>query len=150
MREFFQGWRRKTGLALLAMALLLTGAWFRSLVVADEVFLFPRRMILAAQSSYGVLRLGAEPQCPFVADKWGMYNTDRRPQQKPCEYFFGSRIESRGILGISLGGHCFMERSYYWLEVQYLVLILPATLGSAALVLWKRPPTTPAKAHKRE
>ncbi len=37
MREFFQGWRRKTGLALLAMALLLTAAWMRSRVLSNSI-----------------------------------------------------------------------------------------------------------------
>ena len=37
MREFFQGWRRKTGLALLAMAMLLMMAWMRTAVVMDQI-----------------------------------------------------------------------------------------------------------------
>ncbi len=37
MGEFFQGWRRKTGLALLALALLLMGVWVRSTVVEDQL-----------------------------------------------------------------------------------------------------------------
>ena len=38
MRELVRGWRRKTGLALLAVALLLTVAWFRSLIFTDTIF----------------------------------------------------------------------------------------------------------------
>ena len=37
MGDFFQGWRRKTGLALLAMALLLMMAWMRTAVVMDQI-----------------------------------------------------------------------------------------------------------------
>ena len=37
MREFFRGWRRKTGLATLAMACVLTVLWMRSHLVQDEL-----------------------------------------------------------------------------------------------------------------
>ena len=36
MRDFLHGWRRKAGLALLEMALLLTLRWFRSMVIQDH------------------------------------------------------------------------------------------------------------------
>jgi len=37
MREFFRGWRRKSGVVTLLLALVLTGGWIRSLSIADIV-----------------------------------------------------------------------------------------------------------------
>ena len=36
MADFLHGWRRKIGLVILGMALLLTVGWFRSMVIQDE------------------------------------------------------------------------------------------------------------------
>lgn len=37
MREFFRGWKRKTGLLTLLLACVFTAGWVRSLMVTDSV-----------------------------------------------------------------------------------------------------------------
>ncbi|MDB5345631.1 MAG: hypothetical protein JWP89_4008 [Schlesneria sp.] len=36
MREFFRGWRRKTGCITLVMACVVTGLWVRTLFFSDQ------------------------------------------------------------------------------------------------------------------
>jgi hypothetical protein len=38
MKEFFQGWRRKLGVATLVMALVFIGCWIRGFYVEDWMF----------------------------------------------------------------------------------------------------------------
>ncbi len=37
MREFFKGWRRKTGLVTLVLACMVMGIWLRSRLVVDQI-----------------------------------------------------------------------------------------------------------------
>jgi hypothetical protein len=38
MKEFFQGWRRKMGVATLVMACVLSGLWMRSRIFDDSFY----------------------------------------------------------------------------------------------------------------
>lgn len=55
MGSFFQGWRKKVGLATLIMALAFMGGWLRSLSIVDLV-VFPSRLFPVA-NQYSRLRL---------------------------------------------------------------------------------------------
>ena len=55
MRDFFHGWRRKTGYVTLAVALVLTCGWVRSFFVADILLItFPRTFYEFDSNRFGI------------------------------------------------------------------------------------------------
>ena len=118
MREFFQGWRRKAGLATLAMACLLTVAWMRSFVIGDRLQVASHFLISAGG--------GVEWQFDRTGDliDWTSAPVD------PDGIFFLFRMGSQ------------IRRTIY---LSYWSLVLPLTLLSAWLLLIKPRPAKSAK-----
>jgi len=56
MGEFFRGWQRKVGVVTLAMALVATGGWARSLIIGDEVTIRFANYAHFLSSYYGWIR----------------------------------------------------------------------------------------------
>lgn len=57
MREFFRGWKRKVGVATLALACVFAGAWLRSQNTIDLIFLNYGRSHATVVSGGGCLSL---------------------------------------------------------------------------------------------
>lgn len=72
MGKFFSGWRRKAGLLVLAVALVLSGAWVRSLYVSDFIRITKYKVHIAAVSGSGKLKLmvDAAPDSPGPGFAW--------------------------------------------------------------------------------
>ena len=56
MREFFQGWRRKSGCATLALTLILFGGWMRSRQWSDQFWVQTQSACYFVESSDGGIR----------------------------------------------------------------------------------------------
>ena len=144
MREFFKGWRRKAGCVLLAMACALMGAWFRSSRRVDWIelqspisncvfvsgggrflFLFGRESINGISTSPESVRLKVTPtqgrSRNRISVEWDSYGASAVhvwPGSAPVQQLDSSAPDERTML-------------------HYLVAVLPLTLLSAYLILWK-------------
>jgi hypothetical protein len=141
VREFFQGWRRKTGLALLAMALLLTVAWMRGAVYHDQVALRYGRTSHFFSSVHGQVRWertiqstsrpANRPRPPII--KWNSRKT-------PKNLVPPSREEGtawRWTWGwVYIGTLKEEDRREIWV-IPYWSTVLPLTLISAFLIFSK-------------
>lgn len=146
MREFFRGWRRKAGVVLLVMACASLTVWLRSQIATDEVRIERRGTRDVFHSFDGriywcrvTLRPGTVPPNvfpPLVA--WKTYDLSHSPNsrlvgpfdERPntynwgwCGFYFGSEYYVNG-------------KDAIW-AVPYWSLLVPLTLLSAYLVLWK-------------
>ena len=70
MGDFFKGWRRKAGVVTLAMAMLLTDAWIRSISTRDSVGfrLFGKWNVAASEEQS--LQWGAEVPSTILWNVW--------------------------------------------------------------------------------
>ena len=165
MREFFRGWRRKAGLAALAMALLLTTGWMRSYVVQDVVLLqrMPTHHVL--QSSRGRILWWGVSYSLFLSDKeleessqegtsfeWISLDTSE------MRVWTSDEIDTEDGSGWLFGGGGFLigadsddlngPMTRRWL-CSYSLIVLPLTLLSAWLLLIKPRPAKSAKESSR-
>ena len=112
MGGFFHGWRRKVGCITLLVACLLAGMWIRSNAAYDGIWLTIEGRRYMATSVGG--RVGFWSQQSSVSHGW-----------------ISQRLEADHAAGLStmlLGQAVVLP---YW------SLILPLTLFSAYLILWK-------------
>ena len=122
MCEFFNGWRRRAGCALLVMALGLAVLWLRSNIVADLIVFTTGDCNQGVLSFEGyilwrVLPHQGEPRHTWVtlsADETRFITALSETEESPSQ---GNRSEGALVL-------------YYWL------LIPPLTLLSAYLILY--------------
>lgn len=153
MREFFKGWRRKTGLSLLAMAMLLTVAWFRSVGIRDSIdfdISDTHHFICSSESMLtwfrnvnfyeGKLRWSSESLAPRYRQKAFMLDV--------C-VTMGNETNWRTVGVGYRGGKHFAGGTYFhqW-GVQYWLFVLPLTVFSAILLLIKPHPSTSIEAPK--
>lgn len=149
MRKIFYGWRRKAGVVVLLVALLLIGRWMRGQRIADIIGLYndDNREILFLQTSRDGLMWEHQvaqkdkmpavpiwrrtvlksdgPVMPFDDPNWLLLNTmDRR--WRLCGFDFG-RWHTTKMNGCSVT---------YW-NIPYWSVILPLTLLAASLILSK-------------
>ncbi len=118
MRDFFHGWRPKTACLLLGLAIVLMGAWLRSLVVRDVVKFSPSphetvHYFVSADGSFRWTRrdiIGGYP-----ASSWRSDNLESLPQWN---------LSAEGDL----------QRTW---TIRYWSVAIPLTLLSAYLILWK-------------
>ena len=144
MREFVYGWRRKTGLALLATAMLLTVAWFRSLVLTDIVSTVAFGDLHVVQSGHGVVVWGRQLGMTIDIGGWYSFGTIKHrnsyqfskawkpPDNWRCCWQYGigdAAVGSHEQVGGGL-------RTLWW-RAPYWVLVLPLTLLSAFLIFSK-------------
>ena len=163
MREFFQGWRRKSGLALLAMALLLTAAWFRSLVLTDIFATVAFGDHHVVQSGHGVVVWARQLGFTIFIDGWYSHDTIEHrtivsksskwnEAWKPAESW--RCCWQYGIGDAAVGCHEQVEgggrlRTLWW-RAPYWELVLPLTLLSGWLILAKPRPAKTAKEPKHD
>ena len=127
MGEFFKGWRRKAGVVTLAMALLPAIGWMRSYIVEDRLAFTSgdfRHAISSFQGNVGWDRwLNIPPAGGFGwSSEWRNSNQPISPRPT---YF-------RAAPGSLLGQLQFESRA-----VPYWPFVVPLTLLSAWLILWK-------------
>ncbi len=125
MREFFGGWRRKVGCVTLVMAVLFTASWVRSYFSHDGVAfpMFARKHTVHARKAE-IRVLSHDPLGRAGAYAWS------DAIAPDVELDFGTLPDSYRAT----------HRTYaHW------ALVLPLTLLSAYLILWKPRPPPPAK-----
>ena len=148
MREFFRGWRRKTGLALLAMAMLLTGAWIRSLVLQDQILTQHKRSLLNVKSFDGRIWWGRHTPTPFeMTYEWMSNPFPKSERIDPWENYdlhwcwkWGGFNFGAGKGNSAMGG----RETEIWI-VPHWSIVLPLTLLSAWLILSKPRPAKSAR-----
>ena len=162
MREFFRGWRRKAGLATLAMALLVLTLWFRSHAIADIVSFDEFDDYYSVETGGGNVvwsrtnvRYDGGIGCRFPSGlSW-----DTRPYQTgelelPAVYRYSVR---RRLIGaeFSIASHEHRRDNWasittvsFW-KLSLLWLTMPLTLLSALLLLIKPRPAKSAKESSR-
>ena len=122
MREFFYGWRRKTGGFLLVMACVLMACWIRSLRFTDSIaFPIQKRQFIVSTYQGVVFWAGLDDSsfewsCEFSSP--------------PDEPLFAVRDDQLLPAVESING---MD---VW-TVPYWSVTIPLTLISAYLILWK-------------
>jgi hypothetical protein len=111
MHTFFYDWRRKAGVITLVIACVLMGLWMRSIDVHDELWIGRHWF----ESKRGEL-------------DWRLF-----PLANPLEWRF-HRIEP-GPIGLvwKYSGPSYQEI----VHISYCFIVLPLTLLSAYLILWK-------------
>ena len=120
MREFFRGWRRKTGCVTLVMACALIGAWLRSYVICDEIQI---------SDDHGDIREFASVSGWLYLLDWS-YQGDNPPRAA----LYLASVAPQSFVGC-------VDCSCDELAIPYWLLIAPLCLLSAYWILWK-PSTT--------
>ena len=142
MREFFHGWRRKVGCAILALALVVTAGWIRSrlvfenivVVTDDQTFVTYLSCIHGvgwSTSHYRKLKLPATMQSP-------RYSTAEQPSNS--EMVDGEGTDLSQNLFVIYVDDPDSDPQSQTVIVRYFVIVLPLTLLSAYLILWKPRP----------
>jgi hypothetical protein len=138
MREFFRGWRRKVGCVTLLMACALLVGWVRSHVVLDSLSFSVRCQVTESLvSGGGLVAWQAKTNTSPPSVTW---NT--APVTDSFDGFnFPSMRCSWRRFGFGLGEFVpeeeFDTERIVFRIVPYWSLILPLTLLSAYLILWK-------------
>jgi len=148
MGEFFNGWRRKTGVVTLVMACVLLAGWVRTI---NRPVFFDLQDNVTLASVTGWLSLSRRRPAPEIkVHSWPLCVENG-------EYYEdvlwisdwsipGFRVQEYGTCDDSDG----TPESASWTRVkeigmEYWVLILPCTLLSASLLLTKSRRSTPKK-----
>lgn len=125
MREFFKPWRRKAGVMMLGLALVLMGSWVRSYDSLEQLrFRYPSFAIGHACGVVYIVSYPAMPNRPFVESQW--IHHYRRVQQRQ------GNTKAYPLRLFSGGGY-----------ISHTVLVLFTTLLSAYLLLSKSRPPAP-------
>ena len=119
MREFFRGWRRKVGCATLVMACVAGAAWSRSYLYSEYIGIGTTNRIDVFLSSQGLVRWAAIKPPP--GDRW---------------FWWGSN-DTVGLFALMPYDPSMFEPSW---PGPYCVIVIPLTLISAYLILWKPRP----------
>ena len=149
MGNFFKGWRRKAGLVLLVIALAIAGAWGRSLMIRDELFVPRKDALQVVASSCGTVRWARATPRPFYFEdltsmrsysKGFADDRERFENQDADHYWSWCTVEWRwGGIGFDFGAGrdsstgMQLER---W-AIPYWSLVSPLPMLSAYLILWK-------------
>lgn len=153
MREFFHGWRRKTGLALLAMALLLTAIWTRSCRTSDDMWFTSSGHLHRISLEKGRIAWGRQEGTPMgsvftVVGGNARYDESFR---NPTSWKRVS-VYDVGMLHIETLNCDFLSKPRppmtLWV-LPFWIFVLPLTLISAFLTLSKNRTITSEKEPKR-
>ncbi len=143
MGDFFHGWRRKTGVATLVLALAFTGGWFRSDLIHDA-FGSPIGKSRAAGLLSAAGQLGV-----YVTTDNDAYNIPKQPAWKTCKretfralfparsgFIWSWHYHEFGMLRHSSGNVSVVI-------IPYWSIVLPMSLLSAYLLLIKPRSSSP-------
>ena len=155
MKDFFRGWRRKTGLVTLVMACLFATGWVRSELKYDFVTLTLRTTTFKIASLFSYIKLIRET----ALDKkrvqntgpllhWSSGNTSRivGPKRGWDEGYTVERNSE--CFGFSCGSATRGGRRFEEWIVPYWSVVLPLTLLSAYLILSKSRQSTQKKSRE--
>jgi hypothetical protein len=155
MREFFHGWRRKTGCVLLVMACVMCGMWMRSRVTHDGIYhgMHGRSMWLSSCRqgiSWTRSSKGQSDEFFYPVESWGVRSWDARDDsQDPYEWH--PVVWRWHWLGFDFGEH--QQEPYFakrvaW-TVPYWSIVILLTLLSAYLlpIPSRNRPSTTGKLH---
>ncbi|MDB5343493.1 MAG: hypothetical protein JWP89_1870 [Schlesneria sp.] len=128
MRIFFQGWRRKVGCVVLVMALAFMGAWIRSLLITDFCE-SPIGSVWQAGfvSHRGHFSYGWTNRKGSTRFKWNSFDSQDPIAIRSHSFFFD-------FTGGTAPNPSGMPSE---LIIPYWSIIIPLTLLSACLILWK-------------
>jgi hypothetical protein len=141
MHTYFHSWRRKAGVITLVMACVFMGAWIRSLRVQDQLVVPRRDSAHLFASRNGIL--GWVRVSPLLAtiewssiavtgtmeDSWGDAEAHWR------WHYCGIDIGAATLTAKSQGRVIKMQFEQW--GVPYWTIVMPPTLLSAYLILWK-------------
>ena len=136
MREFFRGWRRKSGVVLLVVACGFATIWIRSLSIVDVLDFRPTRVRqLSIDSRNGVARPSfswitegsLEGQALLEWNAHALQHCDHSWCVLPTFVF--------GFWGQS--GATVTRGDFLGLDIPYAFLTIAMTLLSVYLILWK-------------
>ena len=141
--EFFNGWQRKAGLALLVMALLVLSGWYRSHRFKDVISIYSDdntvHWLVSSTDELRWIRLHSFHHAPIGTSRncWRTYPVTPSPLNR----FAGLHTHWHwGMVGFHFGefdsGSPPIDRRGVWI-VPYWALVLPLTLLSACLILVK-------------
>ena len=120
MREVFKGWRRKVGVVTLVMALILMAAWLRSFAIRDTLRIPTQESSHYFRSVTGSLQWRRfDSTANGIA--WRSYTPAERESAPRWEKWDWSD---------------WMFEDYAWI-IPYWSIVIPLTLLSAYLLLWK-------------
>ncbi|MDB5343196.1 MAG: hypothetical protein JWP89_1573 [Schlesneria sp.] len=149
MREFFRGWRRKTGSMLVLFACALMVIWFRSYAISDDLGYFfqndYRLTIGGGQLSWSRTIHSFPFPDPDPETFWQTvwWKTAKYiPADAVTDHKYLSKYELSGI-EVSVSDQRLVYpvadsvRVSLW-RVPLMLLIVPVTLLSAYLILWMR------------
>jgi hypothetical protein len=144
MREFFRGWRRTVGCATLVMACALMGMWLRSRVVNDFLATDGRDATYRIGSYGGAISFIRDtPAVPFERflhlDSFDEGDDNKYELWKRWDSWDGYEMSWRWDLaqfhfGVGSTGSASRTESYTF---PYWFFVIPITLLSAYLILWK-------------
>lgn len=156
MLDFFKGWRRKVGVAMLLASCLVTAVWVRCLqgwAFAVDLPEPPLHHVLAAVPRGIAWKTEQETNGATYVLKFkhrsGWYTLTRMNwpaaewlEESRSSYWYGIHYVE-GHYPVPAGGSV-LERI---LLIEYWLLVIPLTLLSAILILWKPRPKHEAKSN---
>jgi len=145
MREFFKGWRRKLGSVALVMACLLSSGWIRSDGYGEFVesprldeFFIPFERSICAGWYRRQIYLYSEFSLPHGARlisyeimpeyRSGLFDGVLTPASQQQIKFLGVEL---------IAGRYHLAGNVFALKIPFGFVVLPLTLLSAYLILWK-------------
>ena len=140
MLSFFHGWRRKAGVVLLVMALAFFGVWMRSYFFCDEVSFPSDASALCFDSVRGGFNWYRLTPCQTGSGvQWNSFNLAR---MNATGTWSTTNVDWRWDFGgFSFGvGTLKSDAPKTQIELWHFpfwALVLPPTLLSAYLILWK-------------
>jgi hypothetical protein len=128
MSEFFKGWRRKTGCVALVMACVLMGMWVRSRYLVDELSaLMPLDVNNYTLMSYSdCIHMTVWKQAGLTPVEGWRWKSERLDAPRSVTIIDSWAVE-------------LLEDGLLW-QIPYWFLVMPLTLLSAYLILWKPRP----------
>ncbi len=141
MHTFFHGWRRKAGVVTLVLACLLTSLWVRSLSIADEINVDRYGYMYALESKAGdicCLRwtgwVGGTVTWQTSPHRDGGAHSFDGVHRFSAGTNFGPDLSHVGETGIYPPDRRATGQGF---RISYSAFVLPLTLLSAYLILWK-------------
>ena len=146
MREFFHGWRRKAGCVLLVLACTLMGMWIRGRFYKEMY-----ELRSDDQSEFEICFTGTAIECEYrwETSQTGAFrdlhfaNWITFPNEDPADRqtIFPESNSSKWELSLGSGDSAYGKGN--GLIIPYSTSVLPLTLLSAYLILWKPRKSSP-------
>jgi hypothetical protein len=145
MHTFFHGWRRKAGVASLVMACGLAAGWFRSVVSPTTIIMAPVNVgRLRSQDIFEISQFGYRFERYVFTLHSGDYG--QGVASLSDVHFYRGICENKlcdwrwRVSGIDLGEYKVQRDLWFqrrFCVVAHQFIVLPLTLLSAYLILWK-------------